>query len=114
MADCKNYSYENKNLIKENTTGYNKWEIGLGNELIPIQQIDTTTNSKMLEEMCLGDTQNEEKYCRRDPNKVSQNPNAFKIDKFDEPTYLTFRVNFFPGNFGPIDDIMAKIIEPKE
>lgn len=81
LADCKNYSYENKNLIKENTTGYNKWEMGLGNELIPIQQIDTTTNSKMLEEMCLGDTQNEEKYCRRDPNKVSQNPNAFKIDK---------------------------------
>ena len=64
---------------------YDEWRIGIGkdkpNRLIPIQQIDTTTNSTMLEEMYLGDTQNEEKYCRCEMDKVLQNQNSFKIDK---------------------------------
>ena len=31
--------------------------------------------------MYLGDTQNEEKYCRCEIDKVLQNQNSFKIDK---------------------------------
>lgn len=85
--DGMEYFYNGQPLLEKiDVSGsYDEWRIGIGkdklNRLIPIQQIDTTTNSTMLEEMYLGDTQNEEKYCRCEIDKVLQNQNSFKIDK---------------------------------
>lgn len=87
IKDCSEYFYNSQPLIEKINVSntYDEWRIGIGkdkpNRLIPIQQIDTTLNSTMLEEMFLGDTQNEENYCRCEFDKVLQNPNSFKIDK---------------------------------